>query len=128
MQYFIDTASLDDIKFWKENGLVEGVTTNPALLAVEGVDPIERVKAIASVVDGPISVEVTHEEPDKMVKHAERLSTIHPNIVIKVPASLEGLDAAKELKKHGMLFEGYEVPSPEILKDENISVLISSYE
>lgn len=63
-----------------------------------------------------------------MVKPAERLSAIHPNVVIKVPASLVGLDAAKELKKHGMLFEGYEVQSPEILKDENISVLISSYE
>ena len=99
MQYFIDTASLEDIKFWKEKGLVEGVTTNPALLSVEGVDPIERVKEIASVVDGPISVEVTYQEPDKMIKHAERLSAIHPNIVIKVPASLVGLDAAEELKK-----------------------------
>ena len=62
MQYVIDTASLEDLKFWKEKGLVVGVTTNPALLAVEGVDPIGRVKAIASVVDGPISVEVTYEE------------------------------------------------------------------
>lgn len=102
MQYFIDTASLGDIKFWKEKGLVEGVTTNPALLAVEGVDPIERIKEITSVVDGPISVEVTCKEPSKIVKHAERLSAIHPNIVIKISASLEGLDAAKVLKKRNI--------------------------
>lgn len=99
MQYFIDTASLEDIKFWKERNLVEGVTTNPALLAAEGVDPIERIKEITNLVDGPISVEVTYEESGKMIKHAERLSAIHPNIVIKVPASLVGLDAANVLKK-----------------------------
>ena len=102
IKYFLDTASKKEIEYWKQYGLVNGITTNPALLAKEGVDPIERIKEITSIVDGPISVEVTYQDPNKMVKHAEKLSKIHPNIVVKIPASLEGLAAAYRLKKRNI--------------------------
>jgi transaldolase len=102
MEFFLDTASIEDIKFYQPLGLVDGVTTNPALLSKEGGDPIDQIKKIASIVKGPISVEVTYTEPKKMVKHAIKLNRLAPNVVIKVPASLAGLTAAQELKKEGI--------------------------
>lgn len=97
-EMFLDTASIKEIDYWKQFDLVQGVTTNPALLAIEGVDPIERIKEIGSIIDGPISVEVTYTDPDKMVEHARALSDLLPNIIIKIPASLDGLKASKLLK------------------------------
>lgn len=102
MEFFLDTASIEDIKFYKPLGLVDGVTTNPALLSKEGGDPIAQIKKIAEIVKGPISVEVTYTEPREMVKHAIKLNKLAPNVVIKVPASIAGLTAAQELKKAGI--------------------------
>jgi transaldolase len=102
MQFFIDTASIEDIKYYKSLGLADGVTTNPALLAKEGFDPLEQIKKIADLVPGPISAEVTYTEPEKMIKHAQKLSKIAKNIIIKVPASVPGLICANELKKMGI--------------------------
>lgn len=102
MEFFLDTASIEEIKFYKPLGLVDGVTTNPALLSKEGGDPISQIKKIAETVKGPISVEVTYTEPSKMVKHARKLNKLAPNVVIKVPASIAGLVAAQELKREGI--------------------------
>lgn len=102
MEFFLDTASIEEIKCYRKLGLVDGVTTNPALLAKEGQDPLEQVKKIAALVPGPISVEVTYTEPDKMVKHAVKLSRLADNIVIKLPASMAGLAAARTLKEKGV--------------------------
>ncbi len=99
MEFFLDTASIVDIKYYLNLGLVNGVTTNPALLSKEGGDPIAQIKQIAAIVKGPISVEVTYTEPKDMVKHAIKLNKLAPNVVIKVPASVAGLTAAQELKK-----------------------------
>ncbi len=102
MEFFLDTASIAEIKYYKPLGLVDGVTTNPALLSKEGGDPISQIKKIAEIVSGPISVEVTYTEPREMVKHAVKLTRLAPNVVIKVPASIAGLTAAQELKKAGI--------------------------
>jgi transaldolase len=102
MEFFIDTASIEDIEKYKGYGLVDGVTTNPALLAKEGQEPLEQVKKIASIIDGPLSVEVTHPGPDEMVKQAHKLAKIADNVVIKVPASIPGLITAQRLKADGI--------------------------
>lgn len=103
MEFFLDTASITEIKSYKELGLVDGVTTNPALLSKEGNDPVEQIREIAKIVTkGPISAEVTHAEPDKMVKQAIKLAAIAENIIIKVPASVPGLQLAQKLKAEGI--------------------------
>ncbi|MFH1957612.1 MAG: transaldolase family protein [bacterium] len=102
MEYFLDTASIEDIKEYNPLGLVDGITTNPALLAKEGNEPVEQIKKIASLVSGPISVEVTHPDPAGMVKQAMKLNKLADNIVIKVPASVQGLLAAQDMKAAGL--------------------------
>ncbi|HHD11833.1 MAG TPA: fructose-6-phosphate aldolase [Deltaproteobacteria bacterium] len=102
MEFFLDTASIEEISRYKELGLVDGVTTNPQLLSKEGKDPLEQVKEIASIVSGPISVEVTNTEPQRMVEQARGLASIAENIVIKVPASVQGISVAGRLKAEGI--------------------------
>lgn len=102
MEFFLDTASIEEIKYYRSLGLVDGVTTNPALLSKEGGDPISQIKKIAEIARGPLSVEVTYTEPSKMVKQAVKLNKLAENIVVKVPASISGLVAAQELKKEGI--------------------------
>ena len=102
MEFFLDTASVEEINHYMALGLVDGVTTNPQLLSKEGGDPLEQVRRIASIVRGPISVEVTHTEPDRMVEQARGLATIADNIVIKVPASVAGIKVAQRLKAEGI--------------------------
>lgn len=102
MEFFLDTASIADIKRYQQLGLVDGVTTNPALLAKEGGDPIEQVKKILSIVRGAVSAEVTYTEPDKMIEHARKLAKLAGNVVIKVPASVSGLLVARQLHKDGI--------------------------
>ncbi len=102
MEFFLDTASIDEINRYKELGLVDGVTTNPQLLSKEGRDPLEQVREIASIVSGPISVEVTHTEPQRMVEQARGLARLAENMVIKVPASMVGLTVARRLKGEGI--------------------------
>ncbi|MCL4515922.1 MAG: fructose-6-phosphate aldolase [Firmicutes bacterium] len=102
MEFFIDTANLDEIRKAAELGVVSGVTTNPSLIAKEGRDFRQTVLEICEIVDGPISAEVISPDADGMVKEAEELAGWSPNIVIKVPITLEGLKAVKRLSEKGI--------------------------
>ena len=97
MKIFIETANVSEIREANDWGVVCGVTTNPSLIAREGRDFKEVVTEITSIVDGPISAEVISLEADGMVSEALELSKIHPNIVIKIPMTKEGLKAVKQL-------------------------------
>jgi len=102
MKLFIDTANINEIREANSLGIIDGVTTNPTLIAKEGRDFITVVKEICSIVDGPISAEVISLKADEMVKEARLLAKIHKNIVIKIPLIPEGLKAAKTLSKEGI--------------------------
>ncbi len=102
MKFFIDTANVNEIREAASFGLVDGVTTNPSLVAKEGKDFHKLLEEICSIVDGPISAEVVSLEFNGMMKEAHELSKIHSNIVIKLPLILEGLKAAKALKAEGI--------------------------
>ncbi|HHV47177.1 MAG TPA: fructose-6-phosphate aldolase [Tissierellia bacterium] len=102
MKLFIDTANVDEIREVNEWGVISGVTTNPSLIAKEGRDFKEVIHEIASIVNGPISAEVISLEKDGMVKEARELSKIHPNIVIKIPMTKEGLKAVRVLNEEGI--------------------------
>jgi transaldolase len=102
MKFFIDTANIDAIREAQSLGILDGVTTNPSLVAKEGGDFIEMLKEICTIVDGPISAEVTATEHKAMVEEALPLAALHPNIVIKVPMTREGLKACVELADQGI--------------------------
>ncbi len=97
MKFFIDTANIDEIKEAASMGLLDGVTTNPSLVAKEGRDFRELLNEIVQIVDGPISAEVVSIDYNGMMKEAEELAAIHPNIVVKIPLILEGIKAVKTL-------------------------------
>jgi len=99
MKIFIDTANIDEIREANDWGIVDGVTTNPSLVAKEGGDFISLIKEIANIVDGPISAEVVSLEADAMVDEARKLSQVHKNVVIKIPLTKDGLKAVKVLAK-----------------------------
>lgn len=99
MKIFLDTANVDSIKEANSWGIIDGVTTNPTLIAKEGRDFREVVKEICGIVDGPISAEVVSMNAEEMVPEAEELAKIHKNIVIKVPIMPEGLKTIKQLKE-----------------------------
>ncbi len=98
MKIFIDTANIEEIRKAVRLGVISGVTTNPSLIAREGRNFREVVGEICEIVDGPISAEVISPDADGMVAEAEELAKIHPNIVIKIPMTAEGLTAVKILK------------------------------
>lgn len=102
MKFFIDTANVKEIKEANALGLVDGVTTNPSLVAKEGRDFKELIKEICSIVDGPISAEAVSLDADGMIKEARELSKIHKNIVVKIPMTPEGLKAVKVVSKEGI--------------------------
>lgn len=102
MKFFIDTADVKEIREANELGLVDGVTTNPSLIAKSGRRFEEVIKEITEIVDGPISAEVISLEHDGMIAEATELAKIHPNIVIKLPMTPEGLKATKTLHKRGI--------------------------
>jgi len=102
MKFFIDTANVEEIKKAWELGVIDGVTTNPSLLAKEGKEPLSVLKKICEIVDGPVSAEAVSLNFDEMVKEAFELSKIHPNIVIKIPMTEEGLKAVKKLSQEGI--------------------------
>ena len=102
MKLFIDTANVEEIKAAADLGVVCGVTTNPSLIAKEGRVFEEVIKEITSIVDGPISAEVVALDAEGMVKEALELAKIHKNIVIKIPMTLEGLKATKQLSAKGI--------------------------
>ncbi|MCM8823660.1 MAG: fructose-6-phosphate aldolase [Candidatus Omnitrophica bacterium] len=102
MKLFIDTANLEEIKKANSMGVLDGVTTNPTLIAQEKVEPIEHLRKICEIVDGPVSAEVISLDSENIVKEAKELAKIAPNIVIKVPSTVEGLKATKELSLLGI--------------------------
>ena len=102
MKLFIDTANVDEIREIAEWSVVDGVTTNPSLIAKEKRDFKEVVTEITGIVDGPISAEVVSLKHDEMVEEAKELAKIHKNIIIKVPMTEEGLIAVKELHAMGI--------------------------
>lgn len=102
MKFFIDTANIDEIRRAHEWGLVDGVTTNPSLVAKEGRDFKEVITEICSVVDGPISAEAVSLDTDGMVAEGRDLVKIHENIVVKIPMTLPGLKAVQILSNEGI--------------------------
>lgn len=102
MKLFIDTANVEHIREMASLGIIAGVTTNPTLIAKEGRDFLEVIKEITSIVDGPISGEVISLEAEGMVKEGIEISKIHPNMVVKIPMTLEGLKATKALTNLGI--------------------------
>jgi transaldolase len=97
MKFFIDTANVDEIRKGLEMGLVDGVTTNPSLLAREKKDPRETIRAILSLVPGPVSLEVLSVDAKGMIEEARELSALGSNAVVKIPMTEEGMKAVKVL-------------------------------
>ncbi len=102
MEFFIDTAEVDEIRQANALGLVDGVTTNPSLIAKSGRDFKEVITEITNIVDGPISAEVIALDAEGMVSEGRELAKIHPNIVIKVPMTEEGLKATRIFSAEGI--------------------------
>ncbi len=104
MKFFIDTANVEEIKIANDLGVICGVTTNPSLIAKEGRDFNEVIKEITDIVDGPISGEVkaTTELAEDIIKEAREIANIHPNMVVKIPMTAEGLKATSVLSKEGI--------------------------
>ena len=104
MKFFIDTANVEDIRKANDMGIICGVTTNPSLIAKEGRDFNQVIKEIASIVDGPISGEVkaTTTDAEGMIKEGREIAAIHPNMIVKIPMTTEGLKAVKVLTAEGI--------------------------
>ncbi len=104
MKLFIDTANVEDIRKANDMGVICGVTTNPSLIAKEGRDFGEVIKEITTIVDGPISGEVkaTTVDAEGMIKEGREIAKIHPNMIVKIPMTIEGLKAVKVLSAEGI--------------------------
>ena len=104
MKFFVDTAIVEDIKKANDMGVICGVTTNPSLIARSGRDFAEVIREITSIVDGPISGEVkaTTQDAEGMIAEGREIAKIHPNMVVKIPMTVEGLKAVKQLSKEGV--------------------------
>ncbi|MDG5747051.1 fructose-6-phosphate aldolase [Qipengyuania sp. XHP0207] len=103
MKFFVDTADIADIKEMADTGLLDGVTTNPSLIAKSGRDFMEVTKEICDLVDGPVSAEVVALDHDMMMKEAETLRRIADNVCIKVPLTIDGLKTCKKLTGDGTM-------------------------
>ena len=102
MKLFLDTANVEHIKEANEMGVICGVTTNPSLIVKEGRDFTETIKEITEIVDGPISGEVISEDSEGMIKEGREIAAIHPNMIVKIPMTAEGLKAVKVLASEGI--------------------------
>ena len=102
MKFFLDTANIDEIRDAAEYGLIDGVTTNPSLLAREGRDFKDILREIAAIVNGPISAEVVSTDSGGMMSEAHNLAKVHENIVVKLPMIKEGMKALKKLSRDGI--------------------------
>lgn len=104
MRFFVDTANVEEIRKANDMGVICGVTTNPSLIAKEGRDFNEVIKEIASIVDGAISGEVkaTTTDAEGMIREGREIAAIHPNMVVKIPMTVEGLKAVKVLSAEGI--------------------------
>ena len=139
MKFFIDTANVDDIRKANDMGVICGVTTNPSLIAKEGRDFNEVIKEITSIVDGPISGEVkaTTVDAEGMIKEGREIAAIHPNMVVKIPMTVEGLKAVKVLSAEGIKCAAYvspflgrldDISQPGIQLIEDIVGIFSNYD
>jgi len=102
MKFFLDTANLDELKKGAAWGVVDGVTTNPSLIAKEGVPLQEQIRKICEIVDGPISAEVVATDYEGMVQQGREVASLHPNIVVKCPLTRAGIQACSTLSKDGL--------------------------
>lgn len=102
MKLFIDTANVDEIREAASWGILDGVTTNPSLVAKTGRNFEEVVREICTIVDGPVNAEVVSTEAAGMVEEGQRLARIHPNVFVKVPMTAEGLKATKAMSSRGI--------------------------
>ena len=106
MKFFIDTANLDQIREAQDLGILDGVTTNPSLMAKEGISGYNNVmahyKTICDIVDGDVSAEVIATDFEGMVKEGENLAALHPQIVVKIPMTKEGIKAIKYFSNKGI--------------------------
>ncbi len=102
MKFFLDTANLDEIKKGAAWGIVDGVTTNPTLIAKEGNPIAEQIRRICDIVDGDISAEVVSTEAGAMIREGRELARIHKNVVVKCPLIREGIKATSALSKEGI--------------------------
>ena len=106
MKFFIDTANLAQIQEANDLGVLDGVTTNPSLMAKEGIKGEENVKAhyvkICNIVDGPVSAEVISTDYEGMIREGKELANLHPNIVVKVPCTKDGIKAVKYFSSNGI--------------------------
>jgi transaldolase len=102
MKIFLDTANLQELRQAAEYGIVDGVTTNPSLIAREGRPIEQQIPAICEIVNGDISAEVISTEADEMVSEGRRVAAIHPNVVVKVPLTRDGIKATARLSREGV--------------------------
>jgi transaldolase len=102
MKIFLDTANLDELKKGAAWGIVDGVTTNPTLIAKEGVPIEEQIRRICEIVDGDISAEVVSTNADEMIREGRNLAKLHKNVVVKVPLIRDGIRACSTLSKEGI--------------------------
>src|SRR5262252_1407367 len=101
MKFFLDTANLDELKKGVALGIVDGVTTNPSLIAKEGNPIHDQIRKICEIVSGPVSAEVVSTKADDMIAEGRDLSRIHDNVVVKVPLTRDGIRACSVLSKSG---------------------------
>ena len=102
MKFFLDTANLDEIRHASKWGMVDGITTNPTLIAKEGRAIHEQIAAICGVVDGPVSAEVVETSAKAMIREGRELARIHKNVVVKCPLTRDGIEACAALTKEGI--------------------------
>ncbi len=102
MKLFLDTADLSEVEEGVQSGLIEGVTTNPTLLAKVGASPRDGILKLCELVDGPVSAEAVSETADALVEEARSIGGIHKNVVVKIPVTFEGLKAVKQLAEEGI--------------------------
>jgi transaldolase len=103
MKLFLDTADLDDIRALADTGLIDGVTTNPSLIAKSGRDMVKTIAEICALVDGPVSAEVTATDPVQMLAEGRKLAAIADNVAVKVPLTPAGLATCKALSDDGIM-------------------------
>lgn len=102
MKLFVDTANLDELRKAASYGIVDGVTTNPSLIAKEGNSQVDQIRAICEIVDGDISAEVVSTSSDEMIAEGRKLAKIHDNVVVKCPLTRDGIRATKALSSEGI--------------------------
>ena len=102
MKFFLDTANLDELKAGARWGIIDGVTTNPSLIAKEGVPIDEQIRRICDIIDGDVSAEVIATEADQMLTEGRKLAKIHKNVVVKVPLTRDGIRACSIFSQEGI--------------------------